>query len=159
MDVLTAINKQFQEDRKKQLKIRFKVVKNRDIVKHLSIDELKAKVQKWPSSCKKYPVGLKRQDQEITNLNQLVVSCMILMMRAYATLWLFLSVPTDPKHELRQLLWWVLQCPHIFQNIYGNFRVEGRLRPLNGLEENVASDSELPGYVNFVCASQDIARL
>ena len=74
MDVLTAINKQFQEDRKKQLKIRFKV-KNRDIVKHLSIDELK------------------------------------------------------------------------------------RLRPLNGLEENVASDSELPGYVNFVCASQDIARL
>ena len=46
MDVLTAINKQFQEDRKKQLKIRFKVVKNRDIVKHLSIDELKAKVQK-----------------------------------------------------------------------------------------------------------------
>ena len=119
----------------------------------------KIKVQKWPSTCKKYPVGLKRQDQEITNLNQLVVSCMILMMRAYATLWLFLSVPTDPKHELRQLLWWVLQCPHIFQNIYGNFRVEGRLRPLNGLEENVASDSELPGYVNFVCAYQDIARL
>ena len=46
MDVLTAINKQFQEDRKKQLKIRFTLVKNRDIVKHLSIDELKAKVQK-----------------------------------------------------------------------------------------------------------------
>ena len=84
MDVLTAINKQFQEDRKKQLKIRFKVVKNRDIVKHLSIDELKAKSPKM--TCKKYPVGLKRQDQEITNLNQLVVSCMILMMRAYATL-------------------------------------------------------------------------
>ena len=46
MDVLTAINKQFQEDKKKQLKIRFKVVKNRDIVKHLSIDELKAKSPK-----------------------------------------------------------------------------------------------------------------
>ena len=60
MDVLTAINKQFQEDRKKQLKIRFTLVKNRDIVKHLSIDELKAKVQKWPSTCKKYPVGLKQ---------------------------------------------------------------------------------------------------
>ena len=45
MDVLTAINKQFQEERRKKLKIRSTVVKNRDIVKHLSIDELKAKVR------------------------------------------------------------------------------------------------------------------
>lgn len=59
MDVLTAINKQFQEDRKKQLKIRFKVVKNRDIVKHLSIDELKAKSPKMTEYLQKISSGVK----------------------------------------------------------------------------------------------------
>ena len=59
MDVLTAINKQFQEDRKKQLKIRFTLVKNRDIVKHLSIDELKAKSPKMTEYLQKISSGVK----------------------------------------------------------------------------------------------------
>ena len=83
MDVLTAINKQFQEDRKKQLKIRFTVVKNRDIIKNISIDELKAKVRspKMTEYLQKISSGeIKTQDQEVTNHNQLVVSCMILVM-------------------------------------------------------------------------------
>ena len=47
MDVVTAINKQFQEDR------------NRDIVRHLSIDELKAKSPKMTEYLQKISSGVK----------------------------------------------------------------------------------------------------
>ena len=45
MDLLSKINKQARVERKKKLKIRYVAVKNRDIVKNMSIDDLKAEVK------------------------------------------------------------------------------------------------------------------